>query len=612
MTQVLRQPAGGGGKRPEEIIADRMLFDLPDGDAGVAKSRQIMEFTCDSGQSAVFTPGMTTYFTLPSNGGVLDTSLTFISCRVQLSGFTGWPILPRGGQSLIENFEITSFGGQFIEQINDYNVIAAAIDSYTLSHRWRYYNGEMEGFPPVPDPSGFHPAVASCANNIFPKTDGTYSLKVAAAAGVGGIAVALEPAGALGLRSRMLRYVQSWTAAPASGASTENSGRTLLIPLRHSGLFGNTQVVPLNSFGQLRIAIKWAAANKAFQVVGLQASYPLAGPIGDAHLTGVEDAATLTSESSVVGHWRKQFGTAAAASGFTSTAVIGTYTVTACKIVSAVVQVSAAVQDTMNRAVEGNGLPIHFPTYARFRTQVPANSAGAFSFVVQKNVSSASSLLAWWVTDPANTTATDDAKIQDDTQVRGGTTYSALADKFDMWQGGIRGWQFRIGTEVMPRFQVREQRTGYAISMEAVPKPPMADLTPCVPFHRYSDEGEKYMPVSASSFASMVVGSGSSGNGLRAYFVPGLHIDDENYPNRFLIGVCLQSTPGFELAGQSTVSGSQAQLEIQLANAASLGTQYGGLIAQNERINLNKDLFLCMVYRRVALVTGKQNVSVKE
>lgn len=608
------------GMNTEDIIESKIMFQLPDGDGGLARKREIQEFVCDSGLSATFGEGETTNITLASNGLMIDPSQTMLSFRIKTSGFTGQAILPCGAASLINQLDIYSFGGVSMESLPDYNLIAAILDRYTLSDRWYKEFGALEAYPPIyGDASEQDAFVAGQALSIDSASEAAFNFGVQAVSTTPGYA---PQTGGCGRRGAVQRYCQSFHA-----------GRQIVMPLRHSGLFGTNRYIPLNVLGNIRISIKWELAKKCFQSITLPSVYntALGVPIKTAHDAGALDTtdddlnvvlAAGTTAANVVDAnvitvnriqrnggrgdcWR----TLCAADWATApTHVIGSYQISQVKLVAAVVQLSSAMQMSIDNAVRGAGLPLHFPTFNRARLNLAAETTGTVSLVLPKNVSNALALFAVFQTDPANTTAVASAT---QTSVCGGAFYGAVANKFDFWQKGVSQWQFRVGTEVFPRFQVRDPMVGMRLSMEAVPKFPWADKSASVPYARYSSRYEQYVPLALGTAADLAVSSATSAAACtptRMFNNPAVCLDDQWYPNSFVMGVNLQSTPGLPLSGISTVSGAQPMIELLMQNSSELGARVG----KNERIDLKSDLVFIMQYTRVLMITPGQNVIVKE
>jgi len=605
----------------EDIIESKIMFQLPDGDGGLARKREIQEFVCDSGLSATFAEGEITNITLASNGLMLDPSQTFLSFKLTYTSGTGTTndgqvILPCGAASLINQLDIYSFGGVSMESLPDYNLIAAILDRYTLSDRWYREFGALEAYPPIYGDDSEQYSYMAAQSIVLKDTTESWDYASLQAAATSGYAPAT---GGCGKKGAVQRYCQSFY-----------TGRQIALPLRHSGLFGTNRYIPLNVLGNIRISIKWELAKKCFQFIKLSPTRNTKTGLPEATAGAVEVAAdadkniargaadtaaavqTADVNSTIYQHqnggrgdaWRAP---ASSAWGTSPTGVIGSYSVTNVKLVAAVVQLSSAMQMSIDNAVRGAGLPLHFPTFARSRLNLAAETTGSISLLLPKNVSNALALFAVFQTDPASTSATADGTTS--AGIYGGAFYSAVANKFDFWQKGVSQWQFRVGTEVFPRFQVRDPMVGMRISMEAIPKFPWADKLASCPYPRYSSRYEQYVPVDPNEGAAPVTsGNGLTNTPVRMFCNPACCIDEQWYPNSFIMGVNLQSTPGLPLSGISTVSGAQPMLEVLMQNSSELGARVG----KNERIDLKSDLVLIMQYTRVLMITPGQNVIIKE
>lgn len=609
-------PLGGGPMEmsPDQLLESKVLFTLPDGDAGIARKREIQEFVADSGYGATFLENDTTTFTLASNGMMIDPSQCYLSFTltvdpVEVTDQGAHPILEEGAKALINQITITSFGGQVMEELPDYNIYGAVVDRYTLSPEWFRKHGHDEAWPPHKwtDP-GANRNFAWDGTNSTTHNLGDYQTILNAAG------AHLTAASAHGLSANVpaASYNPGKCGAMYRYCSSLVNGRKITLPLRHSGLFGSSKYIPLNVLGNIRLAIKWELARKAFRCVILK-RLP-----NDPPLIGSTDLAAASPSTQVyVDEVMKHFpyegdqwqqydsSKAPSATTFDTLVSVPTYTITKVKLICAMVQASAAMQQAIDAAVNGEGLPMHFSTYARSRTALAGGAqpaSGSVTAILPKNVSNASSLFALFHTDLQDTSMPTNPHQSGSLYV-GGQTSSMLAGQFDFRQSGVRDWQFRIGTEFYPRFVVRDASIGHRISMEAIPRLKWADQEPAIDLQRYSWQ-DNYTLVSARQDASDPKNESSVGYQM-SYF-PGVHIDDEVYPNSFVMGVNLQSTPGLELSGISTVSGAQPMLELQIDSTKSEKE------LANERYYNKKSLLLFMQYTRVLLLSAGQNVVVKE
>lgn len=567
----------------DDIVESKLMFATPEGDGALARKREIQEFPCDAGVAAIFNPGDTTQITIASNGMVIDPSNTFLSFKLTLSGAKSTAaaalnvILPTGAAGLINQLDILSYGSTTIESLPDYNIFAALLDAYTLTKDWKKNYGGHEAMPPVGDEDSAYVPPSKDDGKVPPVPTYTLFPSSTAANSSGafdGTAVAGTPS-LSGRALAMAKYCQSLAV-----------GRHVALPFRHSGLLGNSRYIPLNVLGTLRLQIRWERAEKVLQVVGFGSTYecppvPIQGTAGGAN--GYTDGALA---------------------GLTA----GTYTITDVKLVASVVQLSSSMQDAIDKSVAGGGLPIYFPTYARMRTSVEPNAAGSITQLLPKNAATALSVFSVFYTDPANTSgvyvAADDYKSG---ALCVGTAFQALANKFDFWQKGCRQWQYRFGTDLFPRFQVRTASTGYKVAIEAIPKLPWMDKVASCPRERYSWENE-YACISQTpqtDQATMIAGGVAVIPNIQN---PKLALDVEHYPNKFFMGVNLQSTPGIAMSGLSCTSGTQPQIEVVLSGADQIGMANAG----NERCKLKSDLITFLWYQRVLQIFPGQNVMVKE
>lgn len=553
-------------RTPEEIMESRLMYSLPDGDGGFAQKREIQEFYCDAGPGATFKGGDAAMFTLSSSGMVIDPSNTFLFFKVQLTAanITSTPasnvipILPTGASGMINQIDILSYGGVTIESIPDYNLLAAILDAYTISKTWRKEFGLQEAYPPVADEDRANVQTNAVAVN---SSTGVFAAPTTGKVGVG-------------FSSALQRYSKSLL-----------EGRYICLPLRASGLFGGQKYIPLNVLGTLRIQIRFEYLNKFVQLVGLDC-------VSASTALGYESGLAVKTADA----------TYAATNALALS--VGDYTVSELKMVCAMVRLSSAMQSAIDAAVKGDGLPMHFASWARMRTNIPGGSAAAtLTQVLPKNASNVLSVFSVFYTDPAasaTTAVADEAKTG---AIGGGTTVSLLSNKFDFWQHGVREWQYRVGTSVFPAFRVRNAVEGYKVSMEAIPRLPWADKGASCPLERYTWEGQEKAHYAGYGTTCTAVAAEDWYPNISN---PKFATDSEHYPNKFIMGVNLQATPGLPLSGLSTASGQQPIIEI---------SQYGNLnpvVIGNERMLQNSELITWMHYMRVIVLQSGQNVTVKE
>lgn len=606
-----------------EVVRAKMLFSMPDGDAGLVRRRQNARVTPDK---TSYGPGDVAVFVLASSGRAIDPTRSYFVFRLKCTlGTTLNEVvyMPIGVQGLIKQVKTTNWGGVAIEDLLDYNIWAGFRDRLTVTPEDVDSFLLQEGWCP----------------NLFPITRANQFPSVAgnAIGTVHGSGVTYGQAALTGIR---MPGHHDALAGMMTGLSSLQ-GKYYTYRLRHSGLWGKDRVIPLKQFGQLRIEITFDSIEEAFSIfklpehaVGNFATERVeAGKanIAAADIAGTSEAqieAGLDTLGVIVNDVFSQAGSLAtiqhapegsgsnipwqgASSGagqnstYGITAAVTNYQIDKLSFVVELVDLSASMDQALDQAVLNGGLPFHFTTYSVTKFSLASTTAapktGAESYQLNK---AAANMIA------VNTIQISDAAKD---KYKGGR-------KFRFWQGGMSAWQYRLGVDYWPIYSITNNAESLRETLKSLPC--QGDSVPRIPPYKYSwdnnemanafhnvaaSPGTPNVNTFAEAYASAALGK------VQPWISPSQGLLNSEYePDLYCIGIRLQTLPGVVMTGASTNSGNQLSLDVSWDLYANEDSTYPTLGRQNSRFDQNRIMVNFLTYTRIVVLGPSQNIIIKE
>lgn len=541
----------------EEVLAEKLMYALPSGDAGIARRRKIVKQVNQNGVRQTFQAGDQIIIPLSSNGNAIDPEGFRVNFLLRTSGVNGAETnyLPIGGHGLIQRLRILGHGGVVLEDLPDYNVFAGTIIPYIYKQDFYDKHGDLEAFPPFMKSAS---AVAGEGLTQSQQTDAyTFAGAVQADTGVSDMSVG---------------PLAEWRIQTAR-LNQSTGGLYVSLPLRFSGIFGGKKLIPAHLMGQLQLEITLAPYEDAFTQSTVN---------GETWNTGDMKVTAPSDETEI---WP---------SADSAQTTLPTYTITEVEAVFPTVTLAAKMNESLEKVVNGEGLPFHFPTYAVAKKPIAASEAGEGTHSISRNTSNAIAvLLAIRDTPGAGTTNTQ-------------LTRQIANRSFDTWQKGIRRWQVQLGTTSYPDFRVEHAHETLPLTLEAIPYHYRDAEKPSLGLQKFSWEnqmgnlrkaatGTMIMPLDYAYEA------GHEGKAMEACVG-----NPEWGPRHYVIGYNFETTPGMELSARSTVSGVNPQVHYYQDNSLT----FSELAA--ERFQTAGMMYLWLIYTRILMIMAGGNVVLKE
>ena len=501
-----------------EIINAKALYAMPEGDSGLVRERRLERVPSDQ---TSYTAGDVMKFVLSSQGRMIDPSNTYISFKLTRTGAPANTIgyLPIGVQGLFEEVKTQAWNGTVMEDLKDYNVNAALQDRVAMNGEDKAVYGSHEGFLPQGVDQVPWSVVGQGKNNT----------------------VAAQRAALHGYEYQL------------------RSGSTFTVRLRHSGLWGMSQFIPLKQLGQISLEIKLAAVQHAFAIMKVGA-----GSTAVAAATNVE---TRVFESKLDN----------SAASLAIETIFESYTLSQVSLYVETILPSPAFDQSLDQAVANGGLPIYFPTYSLIRQTIDS-AASSSTFYLQKAAANVTSVVSVQI----STTTADKGD--------GGS-------RFRFFSGGCSSWQYQLGTEYYPMFAITDHAIGLREAIKSLPRK-NASRPPVIPRWKYSHKN--------NLMANEAVLGAAAPAARYDYALWDQSRGDEQWQSDlFMIGARLQTMPGITLTGQSTNAGNQLILHLQFAAA-------NGTVDANEKYGGARDLYSFIYYTRIIVVQPNNNVAVRE
>lgn len=605
-------------------LEKKFSFTLPDGDAGIVRKTRIQRFQADRSS---YTSGDTITFRLQSQGMAIDPKKSFIRMRVKASnaGMTAVStaanllanqrtralIASAGIAGAIKKIRTISYNGVVMEEIEHYNTLSALHDTFLVSQEAKENELASEGW----FPRARMEEIEALRLDWISAASQTTAANVIAAPAIS-LHDAVTYSNWSGAQRRQARHTESWYTPFLTNLHGHSGGRDVAFRLRQSGIWGGDRIIPLQHLGQLTLEMLLEHPDRVFQQMQWTETR---SDVSQAAAVGT--ITPFTQRLVPIGALESENPP----SDITTSEAVD-YTVTKVEFVAHMVELSAAMQEAMDSAVAGNGLPMFFDTYYITSSTEQAAAGGSASasilsktnWPIYKSAANVRSVYTCYV--PRGSAA--------------GAGYSASQDaerrqnSFEFIKPAATDWQYRLGTVQYPDFRVDSDAIGYHLAMDALPRDKLIGKSePSVPLDRYT----------YSDFLSF------RGNMLSMRdFVPGkgmLYIEEKNLPSgdgvmaniqvresgvtAFLQGVSLESTPGVALSGQSTNIGNALSLESHY-NETPEGiagetlyptrtlTQVSGVVGGDDGRLALLEVFHVMRYSRLLLVQANRNVVVKE
>lgn len=615
----VNQLEGGMSATAPEVLQAKAMFEAPNGDGGMIRSRQMVKIASD--QTSYSSRG-TLRFIASSNGKAVDPSTSYMSFKLTVAcstmlgeakaDFSGDPdellYLPIGCQGLFKTVRTKSWGGTIIEDLGNYNIMAAFRDRLTL----RPDDTELL----VPGEMWPLNLSSILREKCFP--------------GPQGDGVATGGTGAAPVNSTVIeRHDDLFMCAAYAQGLSLSRGVNLTYKVRHSGIWGGEKLILLKHFGQLTLELEldeiqnvfayWRARRKvvnAAQAAGtnfLEGSYapdtlhtsaadPVTAAAFAAQLFGPNVNFSLLPESVPVG------------AGVDINAKVTAYTISEAYLLLDTVELSPSMDQGLDAAVLTGGLPIYFQTYYVTPTPIPARTVGQQSYTINKAV--------------ANVTAVTSVQVVTDSVLAkvGGLNY-----KF--FSGGLSSWQYRLGVQYYPYFQVQKESEGLREAMKALPI--QGDRYSAIPRQKYSWHNGEMAQIYNSTLSILGVNSMMSvqtaySRVMLPQIIPTtastaqtptlataavLHAraQDGQLPDLFVVGVRMQNLPGIMMTGQSTNSGNQLTLECNFE--ATYSVVSATKTNQEAGVNMQdfaRTMYHFVWYARCITIQPNQNVIIKE
>ena len=488
-------------------------FTSPASDAGIVSKRQWVEYKATESK---YQAGDQIQIKVSSAGSMLDPTRTFLRFRIQLPDqcITDNMLthLPIGAQGLFDRVVTETWNGTEIDRVENYNLHAGLLDQFLFDDAWRREYGLWEGYPIYQSHTNGQPGFDS--NAAAP-----YSLLVEASAAVSAAPNQKAPPLEILWQQCQSRQFGAGTA----GALDATKGLLVKVPLRYSALWGGAKNIPLRELAQLNLKITLAEGKVAFRVLDYATN---AAAAGDQAAHGYVAASEPTD------------------------ATVVNYQISDVSLVTSAVTMSADYSSKIQQTVAGPGLPIFATAIDVIRTPLQAGNISATTTQIQKNAANVVSVLSTQV--PSSYTSVK-AEI--------------ASNNFTYFKGGLKSWQVRLGSVLMPSFRVQDELTSYEITKEAIPFRG-SKKSPTLPAYRYTTQMFHRLsvdPAATGPYAGCINTPGHYYYGSNNPWTAGgeNHAMEKFWAGSHCFGLNLQTSPGVPLSGISTSAGQTLTLECE-------------------------------------------------